>query len=199
MSKTKSIRLVSEEDSVPMLEIYAPYITDTSITFECEVPPVQEFAKRVRSISEIYPWIVCQIDGCLAGYAYASQHHERVAYQWSANLSVYIKNEYQRKGLARVLYTTLFELLGHLGYFSGLAGITHPNSKSEGFHSNFGFKQVGIFHNVGYKLGQWRDVAWYEMAIKEPSQEPPDPLPIKSADTAALEAILQRNTSLISS
>lgn len=198
MSITKSIRLVSDEDSVFILDIYAPYITDTSITFECEVPPAQEFAKRVRSISEIYPWVVCQIDGCLAGYAYASQHHERVAYQWSVNLSVYIKKEYQRKGLARVLYTTLFELLGLLGYFRGLACITHPNSKSEGFHSNFGFKQVGIYHNVGYKLGQWHDVVWYEMAIKEPSQEPPDPLPITSADKGAVNAILQRNTALIS-
>lgn len=198
MIKTKSIRLVSDVDSASILDIYAPYISDTSITFECEVPTVQEFAKRVRSISEIYPWIVCRIDDCLAGYAYASQHHERVAYQWSVNLSVYIKDEYQRKGLARVLYTTLFELLGHLGYFRGLAGITYPNPKSERFHSNFGFRQVGVYHNVGYKLGQWHDVVWYEMAIKEPAQDPPDPLPIKSAENGVVSAILQKNTALIS-
>ncbi|HBV96019.1 MAG: hypothetical protein JL50_05235 [Peptococcaceae bacterium BICA1-7] len=198
MSITKIIRLVSEDDSASILDIYAPYITDTSITFECEVPTVQEFANRVRNISEIYPWIVCQADGCLAGYAYASRHHERSAYQWSVNLSVYIKNEYQRKGLARVLYTTLFELLGHLGYFSGLACITYPNPKSEGFHSNFGFKQVGVYHKIGYKLGQWQDVIWYQMPIREPSQDPPDPLPIKDADSAAVNAILQKNTALIS-
>lgn len=197
MNKTAVIRLVSEDDCASMLDIYAPYITGTFITFECQVPTVQEFAKRVRSISEIYPWIVCQIDGCLAGYAYASRHHERVAYQWSVNLSVYIKNEYQRKGLARALYTTLFDLLRHLGYFRGLACITHPNSKSEGFHRDFGFKQVGLYHNVGYKLGRWHDVAWFEMAIKEPSQDPPDPLPVKSAGKAAVNAILQKNTALI--
>lgn len=193
----KRLKLATPADSGPMLEIYTPYVLKTPVTFEIDVPTPAQFSERILKISATYPWVACEIDGRMAGYAYAAQHHERAAYQWSVNLSVYIEDRYQRKGLGRVLYSTLFDILGHLGYYTGLACITSPNPQSEKFHEAFGFKPVGIYHNVGFKLGEWHDVIWYELPLREPSKNPSRPLDIRSAGTEAINAILQRNAGLI--
>lgn len=193
----KTIRLATMEDSCWLLGIYAPYIYNTAVTFECDVPTVEEFSERIKKISGVYPWLVCEINDCIAGYAYASQHSERSAYQWSVNLSVYIKNEYQKKGLANALYITLFELLKLLGYFNAYAGITLPNIKSERFHESLRFKPVGVYHHVGYKLGEWHDVIWYQRDLKDLSEAPFKPMPIKDVDSTIINAILKRNSDLI--
>lgn len=193
----KDIRLVKAEDSEALLEIYAPYIMHTPVTFECEVPPAREFGRRIEKVSESYPWLVCQIDDITAGYAYASQHNGRSAYQWSVNLSVYVKEGYRRKGLAGALYESLFDLLELLGYFSGFACITHPNAESEGFHQSAGFQKAGLFHNAGYKLGKWHDVIWYERSLKKPAANPPGPIPIKEADPSAIKEVLKKGADLI--
>jgi phosphinothricin acetyltransferase len=195
--KNAKIRLASAGDSEAILEIYSPYIINTSVTFEIEVPPLAEFRERIRNISEVYPWIICEIDGGIAGYAYAAGHHERAAYQWAVNLSVYIGEDYKRKGLGSVLYATLFDILEHLGYFTGLACVTRPNPQSEKFHESFGFRTVGIYHHVGFKLGRWHDVVWYEAPIKEPVPEPLQPLAIKNAPAGAINAILLRKAGLL--
>lgn len=193
----KIIRLTTLEDSSSILDIYAPFINHTPVTFECGVPSVHEFCKRIDIISGTYPWIVCEFNDSIAGYAYASQYNDRVAYQWSVNLSVYIKDEYRRKGVASALYTTLFELLRLLGYFSAYAAITLPNIKSEKFHRSFEFKPVGIYHNVGYKLGKWHDVIWYELPLQDFSEAPMKPLSIKDVDDKIINKILQRNIGTI--
>lgn len=192
MSNDIKIRLATVEDSAEILSIYADYITDTAITFETEVPSVTEFEKRIEKVLENYPWLVCEIDGKVAGYAYASKHGERAAYRWSADLSIYISAEYYRRHMATALYKALIALLQKQGYVNAFAGVTVPNLNSEAFHTRFGFQIAGVFKNVGYKLGEWRDVKWFAMNIAEYPKEPQLPVVLQDAvDENALEEILK--------
>ncbi len=178
MSENVLIRPVNEKDSASLLQIYAPFIRETDITFEYDVPSVQEFADRISSVTKRYPWLVCESDGKVIGYAYASRHSERTAYQWSVNVSVYVKPEHHGKHLATALYTALFEILRRAGYFNAYACITTPNVKSEGFHQAFGFKPIGVFNNVGFKFGKWKSVRWFEYALSALSSDPQKPKPV---------------------
>lgn len=179
----RKIRFATIEDAETILEIYAEYIVNTGVTFEIEVPTIEQFRERMRRITEQFPWLVCEIDGVIAGYAYGSKHGERAAYRWSADLSVYINEKFHRRGIATALYKAVMELLRLQGYFTVYAGVSTPNEKSEAFHSAFGFRNLGEFKNVGYKLGQWRGVAWYEMPLAEYVTEP--------AETTAIGVIRQ--------
>ena len=172
MSVGNRIRLAVENDSESLLNIYSEFIRNTSVTFETVVPSVLEFNKRVRGVIENFPWLVCEINGENVGYAYASKHRERAAYQWSVDVTIYINPQYHRKHIATALYTALIEILKIQGYYSAYAGVSLPNLKSEGFHESFGFKSVGVFHNVGYKFDEWRDVKWYELTISEYPKNP---------------------------
>src|SRR5688572_16294335 len=111
-----SIRLARETDAKGILDIYAPYIENTSFTFETEVPTISDFAGRIRSYLEIWPWLVCEINGEIAGYAYATRHRERTAYQWCTESSVYIHDDHQKKGIALALYVALFSILEKQGF-----------------------------------------------------------------------------------
>jgi phosphinothricin acetyltransferase len=162
-----NIRGATAADSKAILDIYAPYITDTAITFETEVPAVSEFTSRVETIIKNYPYLVCEADGKIIGYAYATKHRERAAYKYSADVSIYIKSEYHGRGIGRKLYSDLFESLKNYKIYTAIAGITLPNEKSLALHKSFGFKEVGVYHNVGYKFGKWLDVIWLEKQIKE--------------------------------
>lgn len=133
----------------------------------------------MKNISENFPWLVCEIDGENVGYAYASKHRERAAYQWSVDVTVYVNPKFHRNHIATALYTALFGLLNLLGYYNAYAGVSLPNDKSEGFHESFGFKPVGVFHNAGYKHEKWLDVKWFELPILENSQIPGSPKAIK--------------------
>lgn len=172
------IRLAQPADVPDLLAIYAPYVTDTVISFEYDVPTEGEFARRVASIQERLPYLVAEVDGRVAGYAYASPHSDRAAYQWSVNTSVYIHADYHRRGLARQLYTELFARLRRLGYVNAYAGITLPNPGSEALHRAMGFTPVGVYTNVGYKFGAWHSVEWLEMALQPRPEQPAVPLPI---------------------
>lgn len=175
MLKNIKIRLAAESDSTSILGIYAPYIKDTVITFECKVPTIEEFKKRIANIKVKYPWLVCEINNNIVGYAYASSFNAREAYDWSADFSVYISPEYHRKNIGKALYFGLFEILKLQGYYNAYAGITLPNIKSEGLHESFGFKPVGVYNNVGYKFEKWYDVKWYGLKIKEHDKFPVKP------------------------
>lgn len=161
------IRPVRKTDAMDILEIYVPYITDTVITFETEVPTIEEFIARIERIKNKYPYLVCEIDGKVVGYAYASRHSERSAYKYSVDVSIYVKADSQSKGIGKVLYTHLFKVLQEYNYYTAYAGITLPNDKSIGLHKHFGFAEVGRYHNVGYKNGKWLDVIWLEKPLKE--------------------------------
>jgi len=171
------IRFARPEDAEELLRIYAPFVSDTPVSFEYEVPTVPAFAARISEITRQYPWLVCEIDGQIAGYAYGSVHMTRIAYQWDAQASVYLDERFHRRGIATALYHCLFALLKEQGYANVCVGITVPNEKSEGFHAAMGFSTVGVFHKTGYKLGQWRDVQFMEKAL---NQYPAQPLPPRS-------------------
>lgn len=176
MSVNIKIRPATKEDGAALLKIYERYIRDTAITFEYEVPTVAAFSERIENVLQQFPWLVCEIDGEVAGYAYAAKHRERAAYQWSADLSVYIDEKYHRQHIATELYTSLIALLKLQGYYSVFAGVTSPNPPSDAFHKAFGFEKVGVFQNVGYKLGAWRDVTWYKLSLADYPEEPKAPI-----------------------
>ena len=178
MVTSMRVRLATPEDAAAILEIYKTYIENTRVTFEIEVPTVEAFKERMERITAWFPWIVCEIDGKIAGYAYGSKHGERAAYRWSVDLSVYIEEKYHRYGLGTALYTALLELLRKQGYFTAYAGVSTPNLKSEAFHRGFGFRNLGEFKNAGYKLGAWCGVSWYEMVLNEYVSEPEETISI---------------------
>ena len=170
-----TIRLATPADVPTILDIYAPFITESTTSFEYEVPTVIEFAGRIQLIQQQYPYLVAERDGRVLGYAYASKHRDRTAYQWSVETSVYVHPDGQRQGIARQLYTTLFDLLRRQGYYSAYAGITLPNPASEAFHRSMGFETVGVFKNIGYKFGAWHDVIWLQLALQDYSSSPSHP------------------------
>lgn len=194
----KKIRLATENDSESLLTIYGEYIRNTAVTFETDIPSVVEFSNRIRNVLESTPWLVCEINGENVGYAYASKHRERAAYQWSVDVTVYINPQFHRKYIATALYTALIELLKIQGYYSTYAGVSLPNVNSEGFHESFGFKPVGVFHNVGYKFGEWRDVKWFELRILGYFANPEVPITInKIKDTEDFRNIIKNAMQII--
>lgn len=178
------------EDSEQLLAIYSRYVTETTVTFEYDVPTVEMFAERIRRITQRFPWIVCEKDGIAVGYAYASEYRERAAFRWSCELSVYVADGCQGMGIGKMLYTALFDVLRCLGYRTACACITYPNETSEPFHRSLGFEQVGIFQKVGYKMGAWRDVVWYQLSLAEYSEEPDLPVTVNELSESELECIL---------
>lgn len=170
------IRNATAQDSTQIQAIYEPIVRDTVISFEIETPAVAEIEKRMEAIQQRFPWLVCELEGKIAGYVYASPHHERAAYQWSANVSVYIHPDYHRRGVGRALYTSLFALLKQQGFYNVYAGITLPNPGSVGIHESMGFELVGIYKQVGYKFGAWYDVGWWGMALRPHDDKPAAPV-----------------------
>jgi L-amino acid N-acyltransferase YncA len=173
-----TIRLAKEADASSVAAIYTPYCDETFISFEDTAPTADEMAKRIRTISATRPWIVLEDDGAVVGYAYASPHHERAAYRWSVSSAIYISPLHHRRGAGRALYTTLFDVLRHLGYYTATAGITLPNAASVRLHEAFGFALVGVYRDIGHKMGAWHDVAWYQTTVQPAPAQPSDPRPI---------------------
>ena len=191
MNNQFSIRLISENDAGEVLDIYKPFVTNTIISFEYEAPSVDEFLKRIQTNILEYPWLVCLHGNKIIGYAYASKHRQRKAYQWSCESTVYLAPEFQHKGIARILYKTLFSILKMQGYFNVYAGISLPNQKSVGFHQSFGFKKIGIYKKTGFKFGTWHDVAWFYFDLKKYIGDPPEPKTIQSVvNTETFKQIL---------
>jgi len=167
------ILLVKISDAQEIRAIYAPYV-ETPVTFEESVPPVSEIVSRLKYITTHLPYLVCEIDGHIAGYAYATDFRTRSAYRWIKELSVYVHPEFRRKNIAQALYSCLIGLLKLQGITSALACITVPNPESVGFHEQFGFKKVGVFRANGFKLGQWHDVGWWELDLNPERNTPCD-------------------------
>lgn len=169
---TAHIRLTTQEDAAQVQSIYAPYVRDTYISFETQPPSVEEMRLRIGKILEKWPWLVCEQDGMIIGFAYGSEHASRAAYQWSADVAVYVREGFHRSGIGRALYGILFPLLRLQGFFNAYAGVTLPNSGSVGLHEALGFQPVGIYRAVGYKLGAWRDVGWWHLPLQNAVAEP---------------------------
>lgn len=173
------IRFIAPSDIQSILNIYQYYIESTAITFETEVPARRDFSKRVIEISHFYPWLVFDEQNEIKGYAYASPHHQRSAYQWSVDVTVYLSNNSQGKGIGTLLYKKLFELLTEQGFYNAYAGIALPNIKSVRLHEKLDFEKVAEYNRVGYKLGKWWNVGWWELELQKRDEEPKAPVGIQ--------------------
>ena len=152
------IRSATPDDAPALLDVYRPFVEDTAVSFETQTPGVEEFAARIEKALKGWAWLVTEIDGQIAGYAYGSSHRERAAYRWSVETSVYLHPDFRRRGIARLLYAQLFDVLAEKGYCNAYAGITLPNDASIRFHQSMGFEWIGVFKRAGWKFGQWHDV-----------------------------------------
>jgi phosphinothricin acetyltransferase len=186
-----TIRLATPADAKGILDIYAPYITDTYHTFEMEVPSIKEFEERIAGYLEHWPWLVCEMDNVIAGYAYGARYRERVAYQWCVESSIYIHDDYQRRGIATALYKSLFEILKRQGYTNVYAVINLPNDKSVALHEKLGFEYFATYRNVGYKLGQWKNVGWWQLIINDYTFEPQPPVRFSAMNKEFLQHLFR--------
>ena len=192
-----NIRVATKDDAAGMLEIYAPFILDSGITQETELPSLEDFQQRIISNLEERPWLVCEINSEIAGYAYAGKHRDRKGYQWCTEPSVYISEKYFGVGVANALYAALFDILKIQGYVNAYAVITLPNERSIAFHKKFGFEYLTTYKKIGYKLGQWHDVGWMQYEINPHKENPGDPIKLKKIDRAIVESILTKASSML--
>jgi L-amino acid N-acyltransferase YncA len=174
-----SIRLATDRDAEQVAAIYAPNVSDSIVSFELEPPSADEMHRRIEVTLERYPWLVYERRGRVLGYAYAGAHGSRAAYQWAVDVSVYVHEEAHRTGVGRALYASLFAALKLQGIYNAYAGATLPNPASVGLHESLGFRAVGVYRGVGYKLGAWHDVVWWHLPLRErvADPEPPAGLP----------------------
>jgi L-amino acid N-acyltransferase YncA len=170
------LRLIQLSDAAAVLEIYAHYVKNTYVTFDYEVPALEEFKHKIETITEKYPWLVYEENTKILGYAYGSTHRAKIAYQWSPEATIYLNKDYSGRGIGRLLYSTLFTLLRSQGFYNVFAGISMPNPQSELFHKSLGFTELGIFKNIGYKSGAWHDTLWLQLELKKPAFNPSPPL-----------------------
>ena len=166
------IRLATEQDAAALLEIYRPYIEETSITFETEVPSLSEFSGRIRDTLTMFPYLVYEAKGEILGYAYAHTFYGRAAYDWTVESSVYVRRDLRHGGVGTALYQRLFELLRAQGIRNVCAVITVPNEPSMAFHEKLGFQVGGVLPNFGYKLGQWHGVSYLYLPLADHPDAP---------------------------
>jgi phosphinothricin acetyltransferase len=152
-------------DAAACSAIYAPSVTDGVASLEETAPDEREMAARIEGISARYPWLVAELDGVVAGYAYGSEHRARASYRWATDVTVYVAPAHQRRGLGRALYGALLPLLARQGLYVACAGITLPNDASVALHRALGFELVGVYRGIGFKQGAWRDVAWWQAQL----------------------------------
>lgn len=188
----KSIRLAALEDAPRILEIYNPYIENTCITFECDRLELEEFKERMTGIMKRFPFIVCEVDGRIVGYAYTSPFHTRKAYSWDCNASIYVDEAYHDQGIGTILYKTIILIMKELGYYNIYAVVTSPNPISLAFHKHLGFQEEGHHENVGFKFGKWLGVT---RLVKKIGDFTKAPVPVKTIQEIDISSLLDVYTS----
>lgn len=176
MATLPTLRLAGPEDAGAIAAIYRPVLRNTAITFEVEDVPADEMGRRVATTLRRYPWLVAEAGDEVLGYAYAAQHSTRAAYDWSTDVSVYLAAHARRRRLGRALYTALIDLLTAQGYVNAFAGIALPNEASVRLHESLGFTAVGVYRSVGWKLGTWHDVGWWQRRLTTSDAAPCSPV-----------------------
>ena len=168
------IRSASVNDAEALLKIYEYYVENTAITFEYEVPTIEEFQQRIMNTLERYPYLVAEREGSILGYAYAGVFKDRVAYDWSAETTIYLKHDVIKCGLGRMLYEALEKEMKERGFLNLYACIGYPMEEDEyltknsaQFHEHLGYQIVGEFHKCGYKFNRWYNMIWMEKLIGE--------------------------------
>ena len=174
MEQKITIRVATPDDAPALLELYAPYVTQTAITFEYEVPTVEEFRSRIAHTLERYPYLVAEMGETLVGYVYVSTFKDRPAYDWSVETSIYVDQNKKRMGIGKKLHEALEEELRNRGFLNMNACIAYPAQEDEyltrnsvEFHAHLGYRMVGQFHQCGYKFHRWYDMVWMEKLIGE--------------------------------
>jgi phosphinothricin acetyltransferase len=164
----------AERDAAACAEIYGPYVSDSAVSFETVPPSAEAFAARIARLERTHAFLVA-VDGqalssadAIAGFAYAGPHHERAGYRWAATVSVYVAERCHRRGVGRALYGSLLDLLRRQGLWVACSGITLPNDASVALHESCGFVPVGVYRRIGWKAGSWRDVGWWQLALRTP-------------------------------
>lgn len=176
------LRAATESDLPAIRDIYEPFVEQTAITFASDPPTLSDLETKLQKKTH-HPWLVCELDGSVVGYAYAGPIRERDAYRWSVETSIYVDPDFQRCGVARALYTALLEILAQQGYATAYAVVTTPNPPSIAFHESFGFERAGRFDRMGYKHGSWHDVEWWVRELRPHPDDPDEPLSIATAQT----------------
>ena len=161
------IRRAKQEDAEAILAVYAPYVEETTITFETQVPSLEDFQNRMTAIMEKFPYLVAEVDGQILGYAYAHTYYARDAYDWTLELSIYVDRNSRQAGIGKALYDELEKELAQQGVVNLLACISLPNEASIRFHQKQGFEQIGHFKKVGFKFGHWRDIVWMQKRLRD--------------------------------
>ncbi len=186
----EEIRFARKTDAPEILEIYRPYVEASTVSFETELPSVYEFEQRIEKILSQYPYLVYTIDEKVVGYAYASRHRDRAAYDYAVEMSIYTADEVHGKNVAQKLYHKLFAILREQGVYVGYIGYTVPNEKSRKFHEKMGFEWVGAYKNVGYKFESWHDVVWMVKQITSLDIHPKPLLNINEVSQTFLNKLL---------
>ena len=168
-----SIRPATVADAEQIRAIYAPFVENTAVSFEVEVPPVEAYIDALSTGR--YPWLVADRGGEILGYAKASSFKDRAAYDWSVELAVYIGPSARRTGVGTVLVTALMDELRERGFVGVFAGTTLPNPGSVALFESLGFRHCGIYEKVGFKLGKWHDVGWWQRSLVDHPPDPPRP------------------------
>ena len=186
MADTK-IRIAAPDDAAQLLDIYAPYVEKTAVSFEYTVPDLKEFADRITRILEDYPWLIAERNGKAAGYAYAGRFKDRAAYDWAVETTIYVREDQKRNGVGRALYQALEQVLSMQNFLNLNACIACPDKAdnddpyltldSMHFHEHSGYQHVGRFHRCGYKFGRWYDMIWMEKQIGTHTGRPEPVIP----------------------
>lgn len=187
MGKDFQIRLAKKEDAAAILEIYTPYIINTTVTFEYRVPSLEEFTLRIESTLKKFPYLVAERrDGVILGYCYANAFRSRAAYDWDVETSIYVDMRHKHEGIGTALYEILEMILKLQNIVTIYACITSPNPVSEQFHIRMGYQTAGIFKNSGYKFGEWRDIRWMQKTVNPYVTEPTPVVPFPEIDVTNL-------------
>ena len=173
-----NIRLATEADAERILAIYSPFVTDTVISFETVEPSIADIRQRIRETTQFFPWLVYTQSEKVVGYAYATKHSARAAYQWSVDVSVYVNSVFHGIGIGKALYVSLIKILEDQGFYNAYGIITLPNAASVGLHEKMGFVRIGVFREVGFKHRAWRDVGWWQLDLKPKDLDPKEPISI---------------------
>lgn len=173
----------AERDAAAVAAIYAPAVTGSVATFEEVAPTAEEIARRMTAVMPRTPWLVAELEGVIVGYAYAATHRERPGYRWSVDISVYVADGHQGRGIGRALYDELIPTLRRQGYVNAYAGIALPNAASVALHEGIGMRRIGVYQRVGFKFDAWHDVAWYGLRLADPGGRPVEPIPLTDLNT----------------
>lgn len=191
------VRRATPDDTAAIAAIYAPIVLDTAISFEIEPPSAAEMERRIAATEALTPWLVGQEDETLLGYAYAILHRSRAAYRWTVEVSAYIAADQRGRGVGAGLYTALLGILDLQGFHRAVAGITLPNPASVALHERLGFAPLGVYREVGFKLGAWHDVGWWQRSLASPPIPPAEPMPYSSLAPDRIASHFERGAARI--